>query len=723
MVKPEILAPAGNLENLKVAVENGADAVYFGIDEFNARGNIENFTLENLGEVVSYCHLFGVKTYLTLNILLKDDEFKRADEIIEGALTSGIDAFIIQDIGLYYYIKTTYPNAEIHSSTQMGVQNLDGAKFMQDLGFKRVVLARETSLEDIDKIHKNLDIEIEYFIQGALCVSFSGNCYLCSLLAGSSGNRGKCKQFCRLPYTLEKGNTFREGYLLSTKDFCMAPMLKQLSDKGVVSFKIEGRARRAAYVGQAVKTYRKIVDNNFIYSDNEITDLKKVFNRGDYISGYFKNEKIIYSKAQNHIGIKIAKVESVNNGKRFNEVKVSSSHILKKGDVIKFFIDEKEVGIISVNDVKNLGGNFYKLTTTNVIPNKAEVRLIVDSEMEKEILQAKRTIQVKAYFNAEIGRQAKLVLEYNDVKTQALSDEPVQEAKTSPLSYDDIYSNLSKMGDEFKLEELEAEIGNVFMAKSQLNLLRRNALKALKSAILEKYKTEHNLIKKAKKTQKNIEIFEKTGKKSKIIAFPDFEKLNKNDFENDILIFKANNFSFAHISSLYEKYKNYNVYLSLPIIATGQEVENLKKVVEKCSNWGIVANNYYALNLVSKAKTIIGEGLNVFNSYAVKFYKALGFDKIILSSEVDEERILNSGTNLFYYQSFYPEYMTFKHCPIKENVGGGCDACKFKEGYTYKLNNKKFVLVRRKILNCQFVLKGLEKVERHIDKASAIVEV
>lgn len=339
----ELLSPAGNIESLKVAINNGADAVYLGLDDFNARGNIENFSIKNLKEIVDYAHLFNVKIYITLNTLINDDEFNRVYLLVKQALNSNVDAFIVQDLGLAYFLKKTFPNIELHASTQMGIENLEGALFAKKIGFSRIVLARETPLAEIKRIKDNYDIEIEYFIQGALCVSFSGNCYLCSLLANSSGNRGKCKQFCRLPYSLKNENIKKEGYLLSTKDFCMAPVLKELADAGVKSFKIEGRARRPAYVAQSVKTYRKIIDNDFKFNSEDILDLKEVFNRGNYINGYFKNEPIIYSNAQNHIGVPIGKIIKVNSGKKFNEIYLESQTELHNGDVLKFFENNKEM--------------------------------------------------------------------------------------------------------------------------------------------------------------------------------------------------------------------------------------------------------------------------------------------------------------------------------------------------------------------------------------------
>ncbi len=313
----ELLAPAGNLQSFFVALNSGADAIYLGASDFNARGNIENFSFENLKDAVRQAHLFGVRVYLTLNTLILDEEIEKVLEVVRKALDAKIDAFIVQDIGLAYLLSKKFEGIELHASTQMGIENLEGAEALKSIGFKRIVLARETPLSEIRRIKDNLDTEIEYFIQGALCVSFSGNCYLCSLLAGASGNRGRCKQFCRLPYTMKTGNGEKKGYLLSTKDFCMLPKLKELVSSGVDSLKIEGRARRSAYVGQAVTTYRKAIDNDFNFNEQDIANLKKVFNRGDYIPGYFGNDKIIYDKTQNHMGVEIGKVVAVKNGKKF----------------------------------------------------------------------------------------------------------------------------------------------------------------------------------------------------------------------------------------------------------------------------------------------------------------------------------------------------------------------------------------------------------------------
>lgn len=272
----KILSPAGNFESLKMAVYNGADEVYLGIDDFNAR-NIQGFTIDSLKEAVDFAHIFGVRVFLAINILFSDQEFLSAIKTVVDAYNLGVDAFIIQDLGLASYIHENYPRIELHASTQMGIHNLEGVRYIEQFGFKRVVLSRETPLEEIKRIRDNSSIEIEYFVQGALCVSFSGNCYLSSYTCNASGNRGKCKQLCRLPYTLRfKGKALNKGYLLSAKDFNMTKRLLDLEKAGVTSLKIEGRARRPYYVATATREYFNALNKKSANQEN----LALAFTRG-----------------------------------------------------------------------------------------------------------------------------------------------------------------------------------------------------------------------------------------------------------------------------------------------------------------------------------------------------------------------------------------------------------------------------------------------------------
>ena len=245
----ELLSPVGEWDSLVAAVQNGANAVYFGANEFNARMNSKNFDREELKNAIEYAKLRNVKTNLTLNILIKNDEFQKAMELVEYAYKCGIDAIIVQDLGLAREIIKKFPKLDVHSSTQMTIYNLKGAQEIQRLGFKRCVLARELSIEEIKQICNNTDLEIEVFIHGALCISYSGQCLMSSLIGGRSGNRGKCAGTCRLPYSLLKDSeVVDKGYLLSSKDVCTLDILPELISAGVKSFKIEGRMKSPEYV-------------------------------------------------------------------------------------------------------------------------------------------------------------------------------------------------------------------------------------------------------------------------------------------------------------------------------------------------------------------------------------------------------------------------------------------------------------------------------------------
>ncbi len=284
----ELLSPAGDLECLKVAVQTGADAVYFGIDKFNARANSRNFNKEELVQAIEYAKLRGVKTHLTINILIKNDEFEDAIKLVEYAYNAGIDAVIVQDLGLAKKIIELFPDLEVHSSTQMTIYNLDGAKEIESLGFSRCVLARELSIKEIEHICKNTKIDIEVFIHGALCISYSGQCLMSSMIGGRSGNRGKCAGTCRLPYSLMRyGKVQEKGYLLSSKDVCTLDIIPDLIRAGVKSFKIEGRMKSKEYVGIVTSIYRKYIDlaesgKEYIVDEKDKEKLMQIFNRGGF---------------------------------------------------------------------------------------------------------------------------------------------------------------------------------------------------------------------------------------------------------------------------------------------------------------------------------------------------------------------------------------------------------------------------------------------------------
>ena len=279
----ELLCPAGSPKAMEAAVLSGADAVYFGGSALNARASAVNFKDEELEHWVSFCHKRGVKCYLTLNTVVSDREIKQMADYIKFITDCGVDGVIVQSIGLVSVIKSISPEMEVHASTQMSVHNLGGVEIAASLGCSRVVVARELSKENIEYICKNTKTEIESFIHGALCMSYSGQCYLSALIGQRSGNRGSCAQPCRQNY---KG-----GYRLSLKDLSMAENFAEFSELGVTSLKIEGRLKSPEYVGGVASIYRKLIDEKRNATEKEVSDLKRLFSRSGFTNGYFKGKK------------------------------------------------------------------------------------------------------------------------------------------------------------------------------------------------------------------------------------------------------------------------------------------------------------------------------------------------------------------------------------------------------------------------------------------------
>ncbi len=288
MITPEILSPVGNEQMLVAAVRSGADAVYLGAKDFSARRNAENFDDDALKKAIDYCHIRGVKVYLTLNILIKDSEMPLAVELSRKAYNFGIDGVIIEDIGLAYQLNRLIPELPLHASTQMSVHNKEALTLLKELGFVRVVAAREMSKAELEEFcdeARNLNLEVEVFVHGALCMAVSGQCLLSAFLGSRSGNRGLCAGPCRLPFSVKNGT----GYDLSLKDLSLLPYIRELYEMGVTSFKIEGRMKRPEYVAAATAACKLALDTGIVNSELDNT-LKSVFSRSGFADGYYKSE-------------------------------------------------------------------------------------------------------------------------------------------------------------------------------------------------------------------------------------------------------------------------------------------------------------------------------------------------------------------------------------------------------------------------------------------------
>ncbi len=322
MKKIELLAPVGDFECLKASIQNGADAIYLGTSSFSARAGEKNFNLDSLEEVINYAKLRNVSVHLALNTLIKNSEFAEALTIAKFAYEAGVDAIIVQDYGLCSFLLEHLPDLPIHASTQMSIHNLEGVKELESLGFSRVVLARELSINEIEFISNNTNIELETFIHGALCMSYSGQCLMSSMIGARSGNRGRCAQSCRLPYELidKNNNCLDKGYLLSPKDLCGLDFIPNLIDIGVTSLKIEGRLKSPEYVAIVTSIYRKYIDlaysnSKYEVDENDIKKLMQVFNRGGFSNGHLSadaNTELVFKDKPNNMGIYIGNVSKYN---------------------------------------------------------------------------------------------------------------------------------------------------------------------------------------------------------------------------------------------------------------------------------------------------------------------------------------------------------------------------------------------------------------------------
>lgn len=431
----ELLAPAGSIESMKAAINSGADAVYIGGSMFGARAYADNPNTDCLLEAIDYVHLHGKSLYLTVNTLLKTKELNNLlFDYLKPYYERGLDAVIVQDIGVFNFIKKNFPKLPIHASTQMTICGVEGAKLLKELGAARIVTARELSLDEIKLIHKNVDIEIESFVHGALCYCYSGQCLLSSFIGGRSGNRGRCAQPCRLPYKVVKEQNVinqNKDYILSPKDMCTIELIPDIIEAGVYSFKIEGRMKKPEYTAGVVRIYRKYIDmyiNNgregFKVAEHDKRELFDIFNRCGFNSGYYNTQ----------------------NGR----------------DMITLTPPQKRVR----------NEQLYK-------------ELSIYSE--KEFDSAK--IKIDGHLSLKKGQNARLVLKAGDITIEALGD-IVEAAKKQPVDRERIEKQINKTGNTaFIFNNIEMDLdSDIFLPIKSINDLRRLAIDKLSNKIISNYR-------------------------------------------------------------------------------------------------------------------------------------------------------------------------------------------------------------------------------------------
>lgn len=665
----ELLSPVGDFECLKAAIQNGADAVYLGASQFSARAGDKNFDLNGLEEVVNYARLRGVDVHLALNTLIKNNEFNAALEIAKSAYELGVSAIIVQDYGLCSYLLKYFPNLPIHASTQMTIHNLEGAKQLETLGVRRAVLSRELSINEIEFIRNNTNIELETFIHGALCISYSGQCLMSSMIGARSGNRGKCAQSCRLPYQLissKNNNSIDKGYLLSPKDLCGLEFIPDLINIGVTSLKIEGRLKSPEYVATVTRIYRKYIDlalsnADYIIDENDKKDLMLAFNRGGFSNGHLStapNKTLIFKEKPNNMGIYIGNVANYNENKghitlNLNDKIATNDFICLENEISKYRISELMIGnknietahlgqVVTIGRMKgNIkpGDRVYKIQSKTLSSFAKES---YSSDIRKTHLNCVVFIQKNMPISIQIDNQ-------NIHLTTSLDVLP-SNAINNPITKERIISQISKTGNTpFTFDKIEVVLDDgLYVNISDLNNLRRRSLEDISSKIIQlnKQVLSDNI---PKLTLRKID---KKDTKKKISLLLNILDINTNysELENvDNVYIPLKYFANPNYSNILKNISNsFNTYIYMPTIIKGNYrnlfANNINLALDMYNIKGFVVSNIGTIHLLEDYKgkyEFIGNyTLNVFNDVSINEYNKLGLHTVTLSPELSKNDIL-----------------------------------------------------------------------------------
>lgn len=718
---PELLAPAGNMQSFLAAIESGADAVYVGAKDFSARHYAENFSDKELDSAVKYAHMRGVNVYLALNTLILDEEMNRSLEVIYKACTSDVDAIIVQDIGLASSIKSVMPELKIHASTQMTVHNFEGVNLLKKLGFRRVILSRELSLNQVnDIVQRASDIELEVFIHGALCVSYSGQCLFSSLVGGRSGNRGRCAQPCRQKYKLTdciSGEVLSDGtageYLLSTKDLCTVELLPQIVSAGVHSLKIEGRMKSPEYVATVTRIYRKYLDfigsgRKYTVKQDDIRDLELVFNRGGFTSGFIGGEKgaaLMSMDFPSHRGIHIGKVIDYDSKGRM--VRIEASNSLGMGDVIKVNPGDEECTTVTKIMLEGekvdscIAGNVV-LIPTNMNWKKGDtVYKVYDKKL---IDRASLTYSGKLFkkvplygeFTLSFGKPIELIIwDDEDNKVEVIGKKPAEEAKKVVLTPDKVLDQLEAMGNTpFYLAKTKIQMEDeLFVTVSEINDVRRRAVDAIGKLRIQRrhkqcedekvFKTQLNNL----TDRDNNQVIRHQSKLSVFIPSVELLPLLKNEKVSRIYVPWSDFFHDRVVPGEIDGIVNNGkeVFLTLPRITHKHELlgiyESIKKI-ENCGFSGALIGNYGLVKMfkiLKDFKVHADFSFNLFNSLSAQALEKIGLDGITISPELEIKQLEKTLNGV----SIDTETIIHGRVPLlvsKYCVLRGMSACRDHEG-------------------------------------------
>ena len=610
----KIVAPAGNMERFYSAISATADEIYLGLKGFGARRNAENFKVEELKQAIDYAHLRGSRIFLTLNTIMTNREIELLYPTLKDLYNYGLDAIIVQDLGYAEYLHKNFPSIEIHGSTQMTVANYYEINYLKELGFKRIVLPRELSFEEIKEIRKNTDMELEVFVSGSLCISFSGNCYMSSFIGGRSGNRGMCAQPCRKEYKTSCGE---KSYFLSPKDQLYGlDEIKKLQEIGVESIKVEGRMKDVSYVYETVSYFRNLING----IDKE-ENTPKLFNRG-YSKGYFyDNDKTIMNRDYSYnMGEKIGEV--VGKSIRLDEDVVS-------GDGITFVS----------KDYKNLGGTYI-----NKIAYKNEKLILnfpdgtkyifrnynkrLNDEISKKIKSTDKKLEINFDFTAKLDEKLILKIYLEDEKgnrilnLEEISETLTQKAQKRAISEEDIKEKLSEIGDsEFTVKNIKIDIDeNIFIPLSELKNLKRNAVEKFREKILSYFRRDLD----CELKENNQEYFKL-----------EIEKDEPKDLEIRVIVSNEEQKNF--LENIKDEYNIKEVYYRTYDIAK-QSMLSQHNLDNK------LASNLYELLENKNSDVMLNWNMNIVNSYTISVLEKIEkLESFIVSPEINFSKIRELG--------------------------------------------------------------------------------
>jgi len=747
----EILAPAGSYEGMKAAMNAGCDAVYIGGNNFGARAYANNLDQKMLLHAIDEAHIRNKKLYLTVNTLVKEEErIHLLYQFLEKLYLQGLDAVIVQDVGVMHFIHRHFPGLAIHASTQTTLTMGQGANLLKETGVTRLVTARELSFEEIKNIRKNTDLEIETFVHGALCYCYSGQCLMSSMIGGRSGNRGRCAQPCRMPYQfLYDGKIIssdKEKYLLSPKDISTLTLIPDLVDVGIDSFKIEGRMKRPEYAALIANIYRKYVDlyleigrekyQEFVQSKDfkeDMIRLMDIYNRGGFSTGYGKTyhgKAMMSMERPNHSGVYIGKVKSIKgkevsialeedvNGQDILEIRDSDKDgyefTLKdsqsKGTVLRIVAGKRPVFIEDKNGKKKIYKEPFIRVGDRVYRTKNNQLL---EEIARDYIQKDKKQEIHGILKAKLGQRLELTIGLGEVSVTAYHNE-VQVALKQPMTAEKLKGPIMKTGDT--LFTFEDSLGNdnlkikqddkVFVPVAWLNEIRREAIQKLVEALAQRFRRD----------EKEIVVFHNHMDQK--------EERDDQPWGLCVAVQSQEQFdvalSYSEISTIYCDYdsfevaemiqmakaawkENKGISILLPHICRPSVYDKLKKdiltLVEGCEITSFIMKNFEEVALleslkIDRSRFVLNYNMYIFNQEAKEFWKEQGINHFTAPVELNYGEMMSLGVTDC-------DFMVYGHIPLMVSVQclmestNGCQRCKGKgknQGYLIDRLGTKFIV-------------------------------